>query len=165
LQGIFKVDNCLAKWIGNKNVLEVMSGNGMLAYALNRKKANIIVTDSMKWWKFIRKKKWPVDIEQIDAIKAVEKYGREADFLLMSWPPYEDPLALNVIKKMHQINPDCICIYIGEWRNGCTADDAFFDNVEIMHDISFEQINKLYKNFKWLDDRLYLLKYKEKGCM
>jgi hypothetical protein len=46
--------------------------------------------------------------------------------LMLCWPPYEDPMALDCL---HEYQGDTI-IFIGEWSGGCCATDAFFKELE-----------------------------------
>lgn len=58
-----KWTNPLAKFIGGRKVLEVMAGNGMLAYTLKRSGIDIIATDNIAWKRFCTKNPWPIPIE------------------------------------------------------------------------------------------------------
>lgn len=148
-----KWTNPLANYIGDRKVLEVMAGNGMLAYTLKRSGIDIIATDNLSWERFSRKNPWPIAIENIDAIQAIGKYGEKIDFLLMAWPMYNDPTGHGCMEELYKTNPDAIVIYIGEWEGSCTADDAFFKCIEVLNDGYFEeQIAKQYRNFVGLHD-------------
>lgn len=48
-------------------------------------------------------------------------------FVLLSWPNYDSPFALNVANAMA---PGQILIYQGEHQGGCTANDDFFEVLE-----------------------------------
>lgn len=154
-----KWTNPLAKFIGDRKVLEVMAGNGMLAYTLKQRGIDIIATDNIAWKRFCTKNPWPISIENIDAIQAIEKYGEKIDFLLMAWPLYDDSTAYRCVEKLYKVNPEAIVIYIGEW-GGCTADDAFFNCIEVLKDGYFEeQVVKRYRNFAGLHDQPFLVRY------
>jgi len=58
----------------------------------------------------------------------VEKieYGKNVDVLIMSWPPYTDEVVVKVLRKMREVNPSCIMVYIGEKEGGCNASEEFF---------------------------------------
>ena len=56
-------------------------------------------------------------------------YDGEPDLsktLFFCWPPYEDPMAYNYLKK----HTGEYVIYIGEGRGGCTADHDFHDYLD-----------------------------------
>lgn len=113
----------LARWVDKRKCLEVMSGSGALSYALRNEGVLIKATDDFSWNKPFRP--W-LNVEDIDCILAVEKYGLEVDFIICSWP-YMDDTAYRLLLKMREVNPKCRLIYIGEGYGGCTADDNFFD--------------------------------------
>jgi hypothetical protein len=153
-----KFINSLSKFIGNKKCLEVMSGCGSLSYFLKKSGVKIIPTDNFTWkhdW-FTYETFW-LEIENIDAVSAIKKYGKDVDFIIMSWP-YMDDTAYNVLIEMRNINPKCKLIYIGEEEGGCTANDQFFD---ISNFIDDENFSKVYDNFQqWyrIHDKPYLIK-------
>ncbi|BBG66212.1 hypothetical protein NNO_1509 [Hydrogenimonas sp.] len=51
----------------------------------------------------------------------------EIDTIILSWPPYLEPLAHDVLKYFSEHDTISNLIYIGEDRHGCTGDDTFFD--------------------------------------
>ena len=57
-----KWTNPLAKFIGDQKVLEVMAGNGMLAYTLKQRGIDIIATDNIAWKRFCTKNLWPIGL-------------------------------------------------------------------------------------------------------
>lgn len=118
----------LAKFIGNRKVLEVMSGKGVLAKGLIDRGVYIKCTDDYSWLGQ-NLNQW-IEVEQIDGVEAVKKYGKDYDILLMSWAPYEKPDAYNILMAMRKFNPNMIMIYIGESEGGCCADINFFNAVK-----------------------------------
>ena len=145
----------LAKWIGNKNCLEIMSGKGTLSYALKQEGVNIKATDDFSWSKFTSMNTW-CDIEQIDAVEAIEKYGKDMDYIIMSWC-YMDDTGYKCLKKMREINPNCKMLYIGEWQGGCTGNDEFFESLVEICDESFEKIAAKLPQWSGIHDRLCLI--------
>lgn len=127
--------NPLARWIGKRKCLEVMAGSGALTYALRELGVKIIATDDFSWSKPF--KPW-IKVDNMDCIVAVERFGKEVDFVICSWP-YMDDTAYRLLLKMREVNPKCRMIYIGEGWGGCTANDDFFeiaieDNVKGFYD-------------------------------
>lgn len=147
--------NLLVKWIGNRKCLEVMAGRGVLSKALKNCGVNIIPTDSFAW-NNMKQNLW-MDIEQIDAVSAVKKYGKNVDLILCSWP-YTDNAAYEIIRTMYEINKNLKMIYIGEGYNGCCANDKFFDSVAEINNSEFYHINQFYTSFPFINDRIKLLK-------
>jgi methylase of polypeptide subunit release factors len=144
----------LSDWIGKRNCLEIMSGTGALSYALQKQGINIIATDDYSWkvdesnnqdfyW---REKLW-TEVENLDAIEAVKKYGQETNIIIMSWP-YMDNTAYKVLQTMREVNPFCMMIFIGEGPGGCTADNDFFDSIKEIEDKGF--INAISNYKQWL---------------
>lgn len=150
----------LAKWIGNKKCLEVMSGCGSLSYALKREGVDIISTDDFSWegqGEWNKTKKYWTEIENIDAVESVKKYGKDIDIIIMSWA-FMDNIAYQVLQTMREINPECVIIYIGEGHGGCTADNDFYKSIIEVEDKEFYEINGLYQQWMGIHDCLWLVK-------
>jgi len=150
----------LSKWIGSRKCLEVMSGTGSLSFALKQQGTDIMATDDFSWtgqnnWN--QNKNYWTNIENIDAVKAVEKYGKEVNVIIMSWP-YMDDIAYKVLLKMREVNPFCIMIFIGEGYGGCTASDEFFDSIIEIEDETFSEAVKEYKQWWGIHDYPQLVK-------
>jgi hypothetical protein len=150
----------LAGWIGNRRCLEVMSGTGSLSYGLKQYGVNIKATDNFSWGKENPKAKFNnywTDIENIDAIEAVNKYGKDTDIIIMSWA-YMDDIAYRVLQAMREVNPNCVMIYIGEWEGGCTADDSFFESLIGIEDDKFDEAVSGLQRWDGIHDFAYLIK-------
>ena len=137
----------LSQWIGNRKCLEVMAGTGSLSFALQQQGVDIIATDNFSWegnsnWN--DNENYWTEIEHIDAIEAVKKYGKDIDIIIMSWP-YMDDTAYRILKSMREVNSNCVMIYIGEGMGGCTADDEFFENIQEIDDEKFERTRSNFK--------------------
>jgi len=137
----------LSQWIGDRKCLEVMAGTGSLSFALQQQGIDIIATDDFSWegssnWN--DNNNYWTEIEHIDAIKAVEKYGKDIDIIIISWP-YMDDTAHRILQSMRKVNLNCIMIFIGEGMGGCTADDEFFEAIQEIENTEFEQV---VSNFK-----------------
>ena len=100
---------------------------GSLSYALREQGIEVITTDLKVDNDCFKNytNTW-VDVEEIDCIEAIKKYGADVDFIICSWPRNSSPM-VEVIDMMRKVNPDCILIYIGESTWGCNACDEFFD--------------------------------------
>lgn len=114
----------LAHWSGARQVLEVMAGKGWLAKALSLHGVNIVATDNMGWTNMHSDPTYLFPVEKLGARAAINKYPN-ADILLISWPPYDDPEIMKVCKAWGSNRP---IIYIGEGQGGCTAIDGFFEH-------------------------------------
>lgn len=167
---VITVKNCkiLSDLIQRRPLLEVMCGLGSYTYTLRCLGVPVVATDDYSWidddpkfldWKL---KPWIDDIERIDAVSAIEKYGKRVDFVLMSWPPMNEDFAAQALETMRSINPNCRMIYVGEEKGGVTANDRFFD---ILSDVSeqYPGIKELRSSYhSWINqgfhDKQYIIK-------
>ncbi|MCM1440205.1 MAG: hypothetical protein NC131_13530 [Roseburia sp.] len=118
---------------GKSKVLEVCCGSGYLGSLLKIKGIDIVCTDNHNWRDDERRNKKffrtaYTDIEELDAVEAVEKYHDDIGCVILSWPEYESDLAEKVLRKCLEYGISMI--YIGEDLGGCTADDGFFNLIE-----------------------------------
>jgi len=145
----------LAKWIGNRNCLEVMAGVGAFSYALQREGVKIHATslDDGSFKQF-RKDDW-CEVENIDASEAIRKY--QPEIVVMSWPSYKCNAATKVVETIREVNPNILLLYVGEGKGGCCADDDFFENVKKVEDARFLQAVESYTTFWSIHDKPYLL--------
>lgn len=75
----------LSVYLKGKNVLEVFAGNGYLAKKLLEAGVNVRPTSIFKGYDRSDVKMY-ADVEEMTAKEAIQRYGEEADVLLMSWP-------------------------------------------------------------------------------
>ena len=113
-------------------IIEIGAGSGYWAYLVRKKGAEIHAFDKYlkEKNKYNHKKTW-----------TKIKYGDENTLLsfdqmytlFLCWPPYNDPMAFNCLKK-YKGN---YLIYIGEEFGGCTGDDDFHkeltENWDLIH--------------------------------
>ena len=150
--------DALSNFLAGKKVLEVMSGNGLLSMLLKEKGIDIIATDIAPGYENeYNFKVFNPDIEKLDAIAAIEKYGKDIDFVIMSWPPYNDPIASEVMKKIKKTNDNIEVIYIGEGPDGCTADQTFFDMIDIVYSEPFQEVQHTYSNWSMIHDLPFIV--------
>lgn len=125
--------NLLVPEIRHLKILELFAGNGSLAKYLQKEGCDIYPTDNFSWsrcegvtLKRYTETQWlemfgwwkNAEVENLDALKAVDKYGSKYDALLMSWPPNK-PVALESLKAMSNIKVFQL-IFLGELnRCGC----------------------------------------------
>lgn len=114
--------NCrvLKEIIGNESVLEIICGLGSYTAVLRLLGIQVTAIDEMsqidyetseyQGWK---KHAWIQDVESLDAVSAIKKNGKYVGFVLMSWPPQNEPFALQALQTMRVENPLCHMIYIG----------------------------------------------------
>lgn len=139
--------------------LEIMAGSGLWSEALRAHGVDVICTDNLEWenkshqqWKHHR-----TEIIQMDALEAIRTYGKDVEFILMSWP-YMDITAYKALQTMRIVNPQARMIYIGEGMSGCTADDNFFEHMDEVYTDGIREANYKYCSFPGIYDRIYLIK-------
>lgn len=147
----------LAAFIGDKKVLEIMAGTGCLTYGLRSCGVTIHATDDLS--EGLYSKFWIDDLEQLDCIESIKKYGKDIDYLLVSWAADKAPL-LTVVTLLRHMNPKAEIIYIGEPKGGCTGHDALWDRVTPIHDDEFYPAVSNYRSWYGLHDKPYLLRVK-----
>lgn len=147
-----------AEWIKGKKVLEVMAGRGWLSHALRLKGIDIISTDNFSWHKNAGWEEPLTEITNIDAVKSIDKFGKQVDIVIMSWP-YMDNTAFQVLKRLHEVNPSALVVYIGEYY-GCTADKEFHNHFEEIEDIGFNKVIEKYQRWNNIHDRPFLGRYR-----
>lgn len=150
--------------IKDDKVLEICAGTGFISYVLQKAGVDIIATDNYSWINEGRLNKEPyINVENIDGLEAINKYGKDIKWLLISWPPYQDPIAYEAAKLLHKINPDAIMIILGEDWGGCTGNDDFFEFTEEIMEEETQRCNKHYESFSGIHDYLSFRKYNESG--
>lgn len=123
----------LSTWIGERKVLEVFAGNGLLASKLAAKGVDVLATSLYKEYDGSRRD-FPVDVYERDARDAVIEFGEGRDLLLMCWPTTTEAAAASALLW----GQDRPIVFIGEVTDlarghygGC-ATDLFFDMTEEM---------------------------------
>lgn len=143
----------LAEYIGERKVLEIMAGTGCLAKALSDQGVSIHPTDIFEdTYCFDGYQNLFMDVEQMDCIEAIEKYAKEYDILLCSWPRSESPI-IEALQTMRRENPNMVMLYIGEGYEGCCAPDDFFEEAELVEIPSIT-----LKRWGGIYDSIYLYK-------
>ena len=149
----------LAEFIGDSKCLEVMAGSGALTKALKNHGVDIRATDNFSWGDK-SDNLWHenggryCEVEKLSAVEAIEKYN-DVDYILMSWPPYDEPHGYDALMAMRKYNPNARLIYIGEGYGGCTADDAFHEAVE---EVDNHRFNVDIPHWRSIWDRVELYK-------
>ena len=149
----------LASWIGTRKCLEIMGGSGALSKGLQNFGVDIRCTDDFSWseqHKWWYEHPW-TSVEQIGAVEAIQKYGKEVELVLCSWP-YTDDACYHSLMSMREINPTAMMIYIGEGAGGCTVDEKFFETAIVVPDSEFQNAVREYRSAYCIHDRLVLIK-------
>ena len=149
----------LAQWIRGRRCLEIMAGSGAFTYALSQCGVDVIATDDKSWSD--PRSKWFAspwtEVEQLDCLQAIQKYGADRQIIICSWP-YMDDSAYRSLLEMRRVNPDAMMLYIGEMECGATANDDFFGNLSIVEDDGFSASVQNFKQMHGLHDFPMLVK-------
>lgn len=147
----------MAEYLKGCKCLEIMAGLGTISSALQKRGVDIISTDNKTWENQWNISYW-TDVEEIDAIEAIEKYGADMDYIIMSWA-YLDDTSYKCLQTMRSINPDCKMIVIGEGEGGCTSDDLFFESIEHVDDPIFDtKVSSKYQRWDCIYDYIQIVK-------
>ena len=115
----------IKEFVSGDKVIEIGSGYGMWAKLMKDSGISIYATDALSSpsAKTYRPRDESfTEVEDLEAVEAILKYSG-VNVLMLSWPPYDQPMATNAIKvfKGNKL------IFIGEDSGGCTADSEFFE--------------------------------------
>ena len=151
--------NALSKYLTGAPVLEIMAGNGYISKGLRNSNPHqtIYTTDSQAWVKENETGKHPVTtIEKLDAIAAIDKYGNDVDYVIMSWAPDKGEQDWEVLQHLRQHYPKLKFLVIGE-KNGATDSKAFWDHAELAQPKDLQEVNQYLKTFDLIDEQIYLV--------
>ena len=150
-----------AKWINNRKVLEIGAGIGALSYELINRYITIESIDDRSWdrfsWKESREKRW-LNCKQENYLDVAEKYS-DCEIFIMSYP-VQGETSYNIYKKIKEINPESLIVFIGPFRNDYVSKD-FIDKVEIVQDEQFQNISNKYCYWfgqPYMESKMLLLK-------
>jgi hypothetical protein len=110
----------ICKFANYAQILEVCSGLGLWAALIRANGGNIIPTDSFTSHGTSQEKKF-IDVIPIDAVSAVNTFPTPV--LMICWPGHGDPCAYESLRAFQGDK----LVYIGEMKEGCTANNEFFD--------------------------------------
>lgn len=125
----------LVAYLRGKRVLEVFAGNGYMAGWLARAGVDIKATSRFSGHDAHERGLYH-DVEELDAVEAVARYGQAADVLLICWPT-TTPAVLRAAQRWGANRP---IVYIGEVTKlelnqlaGCATDEFFYSIQEGPH--------------------------------
>ncbi len=118
----------IRKLVGDRLVLEVCAGDGLLTKWLKEEGINIIATDNFQW-------EIPIlfPVERIDAIAAARRY--KPYLIIASWIECDTDLDVQLLNE----NCDCLII-IGEGEGGCTGSEGFWKKYEEKYTLRYAEI-------------------------
>lgn len=114
-------------------VLEVCAGSGSLAYGLTEMacllKENYVAVDDQSNSFYINYGDPWYHVEKMDAFSAVNMYGRDIDFLIVSWPPANFSMS-KLFEHLHMLNKKAKIVFIGNVDDGTCGDKRFWKLVQ-----------------------------------
>ena len=150
------------KDFNNIKVLEVCAGLGAISYALQHRGIKTYTTDLFKDTIIFKnyKNKY-CDIENLDMVDAVNKYIKDIDFIICSWPRDElDDKMIEIMNIIHDVKPEVIFIYIGEGITGCCSGYVFFENTIDDDRINLDNVNDNYIRWHGIYDSIFAFRLK-----
>lgn len=109
--------------------VDPLAGNGYWAWLLGQQGIDVAASDlhpadgtGNQWH---REGSVYVPVVQADAVDAVTVHGADRT-LLLSWPPYDDPIGYRVLDAYSGSR----VVFIGEGTGGCCGDDAMWSLLE-----------------------------------
>lgn len=116
----------IAANVGDGVVLDPMAGNGWAAKALREAGAKTIASDDNSW-------EISKDVENLDALESLRKYGDKISHLLISWAPYGSDMDVKLLREVRANYPHVTIINVGEGMEGCTGSPQFWEELEEVH--------------------------------
>lgn len=108
--------------VGDGVVLDPMAGNGWAAKALREAGVKTIASDDDSW-------EISKDIEKLDAMESLKKYGNKISHLLISWAPYGSDIDVKLLREVRANYPHVTIINVGEGEQGCTGSPEFWEEL------------------------------------
>lgn len=150
----------LSDYLNGAPTLEIMAGNGYISKGLrnNNSTQQIYTTDSQAWTTENETGKHPVtQIEKLDALSAIKKYGNQVDYVIMSWAPDKQETDWEVLQLLRSDYPDVKFLVIGE-KNGATDSKKFWQAARLSQDEALQKVNTNLHSFDLIDEQVYLVK-------
>ncbi|MQS76410.1 hypothetical protein [Companilactobacillus halodurans] len=140
----------------DQSFLELMAGNGYLSKGLRDLGVKTYCTDDSSWAQHDQTGNLKVtDVESLDALAALDKYGSKVDNVILAWSPDREDIDLKVLEKVRKL--DVNFLLIGE-KNGATDSHEFWQEAELIEDDKIKRINEKYSRYDLVHDQLYLVK-------
>lgn len=153
--------NELVKVLKGKKCLELYAGRGLLSYCLQSRGVSVKPCDDYSWIGSLANTF--TSVENMDAVDFIRKNKDEdIDYIIISWPPYEDHKIEEVTKEIKKYFPKCTIVYIGEDWGGCNATNEWFDmlSYDYLYIKSEEKINDHFQQWYGIHDKVRFFKIK-----
>lgn len=115
----------IAENVGEGVILDPMAGNGWAAKGLREAGVKTIASDDNSW-------RLSNQIEKLDALESLKKYGDQISHVLISWAPMDGEIDAKILREVRKNYPHVTIINIGEGSGGCTGSDEFWREANIV---------------------------------
>jgi len=140
----------------NQSFLELMAGNGYLSKGLRDLNVETYCTDDLSWSQYNQTGQLLVtQVESLDAISALVKYGQKVDNVVLAWSPDREDIDFKVLQKIRHL--DVNFFVIGE-KYGATNSREFWDAAKLVDSSRIKQVNRVYSRYDLVHDKVYLVK-------
>lgn len=129
-----------------ENIVELGAGIGWLGHWLTKYGVKIQASIDNKTWPDFPRDQYLGIVEEMDSLQYILLHP-EVELFILAWPQ-EDDLA-NFI--WQALRPDQYLLYIGEDRDGCTANNNFFDLVH-NHEVESKATVEMRQSYLCFDD-------------
>lgn len=129
-----------------KSRVELGAGIGWLGYWLGKYGITLQASIDNKSWSDFPQNRYLDLVQQMDSLEYVLLHP-EVEFYILAWPA-EDDLATRI---WQSLLPGQHLLYIGEGKNGCTANDTFLEIIE-SHEEDNDYTRNLKQSFLSFDD-------------
>lgn len=137
-----------------QGVVEIGPGGGYWMFLLRQIGVDVIGYDVKDNDFYTKAKRWVGESEILTGDASAARMHPDRT-LFLCWPMYDNPQAYIALKSY----TGQTLVYVGEGRDGCTADDQFFDLLEVeWAEIDVIEIQQ------WPSDDDYLRVYRRHGC-
>lgn len=127
-------------------IVEIGAGIGWLGHWLGKYGVKIQASIDNKTWPDFPKDQYLDIVEQMDSLDYILLHP-EVELFIMAWPQ-EDDLATRI---WQALQPGQRLLYIGEDRDGCTANNVFFDLIH-GHEVENKATMEMRQSFLSFDD-------------
>jgi hypothetical protein len=128
------------------NIVEIGAGIGWLGHWLGKYGVKIQASIDNKTWPDFPKDQYLDIVEEMDSLDYILLHP-EVELFILAWPQ-EDDLATRIWQALH---PGQRLLYIGEDRDGCTANNVFLDLIH-GHEVENNATMEMRQSFLSFDD-------------
>lgn len=144
-----------SKLFPNEKYLELMAGNGYISKGFRDNGIKSICTDNLSWSKQSPTgNKKITDVEQIDALDAIDKYQTQVDAIVLAWSPDREEIDFEILEKIRKT--ELKFFLIGE-KYGATNSKKFWDHAKIISDQRIDELNQVYPQYDLVHDKIFLI--------